>query len=330
MTDFSPDVRNAKPCCLDKTDIAIVRELFQGLPSSPIRPETKLSFRQVAKRLGLAEGTVRSRTKKLVDSGFIRGWAVHPNPGLLGLSVGVLGFEVGVSPKREVVEKLRLVEGNLLLVDYHKSYVGMVFFYDDAGSLRRKVDLISKIAAASEQSFYRVPFLPCRYRLSLTDWMIVLSLQEDHKKSYRKVGAELGLSARTVMRRVERMCKEGATFLLASANERALKGATRADLMVKWGDASVRAEAQENVLRVADEFCFFHGLWTDMAVLNLLIPNVPTSAEILEKVSVIEGVESARIEFVRERHESYELLGELVQRKVAETAASRPPLSLPG
>jgi hypothetical protein len=58
------------------------------------------------------------------------------------------------------------------------------------------------------------------------------------------------------------------------------------------------------------------GLWTDWGAFNLLIPNVPTSDDILGRVKKLKGIKKARIDFVQRRYEAYGLLGEAIERKV--------------
>lgn len=308
---------------MDRLDVAVIRELLQGSPTSPTRPEIRLSFRAVARRLQVSEGTVRARAKNLIDSGFIRGWAVHPNPNLLGLSERVLLVEASERPKRAAVEKLLLVEGTVLLVNYHGSAVGIIFFYTDEKSLQRKTDLVAKVAGGTVVASGDIQFPPCDLRLGPVDWKILASLQRRIGAPFPEIARELGLSARTVKRRVTRMTKAGAAFVLASGDESKLTDTVRCDLIVLWGDPRLRAAAQAELLRLLDDYNFYSGLWTSFSVFNLLVPSVQMAKDLLEKASAMEGVDEARIEFLQERHEAYHVLGDQIDGKVAELEKER-------
>lgn len=305
---------------MDKLDIAIIRELFQGKPTSPTRPEIKLSYRAVAKRLHSSEGTVRTRARKLVDSGFIRGWVIHPNLNTMGLRECVLLVDAGGGPKGSVVERLGLIEGTVLLVNYHGTGIGMVFIYKDEKSLRRKLDLIAKVAGGPVQWYADIPYPPCSLTLGLVDWRIIACLQRRISSSYADVGRELGLSARSIKRRVVRMTAGGAAFILASGDESKLRDTLRCDLHVRWGDPDLRGPSEAELLRFLEDYNFFSGLWTTFSAFNLMVPSVPLAKELLEKASSLGGVDGARIEFVQERRETYDALSDLIDEKVAELA----------
>jgi DNA-binding Lrp family transcriptional regulator len=302
---------------IDKFDVELVRELFQGLPTSPIRPEIKLSFRAISRRLGLSEGAIRARARRLEESGFIRGYAVHPNPSLIDAEVHAITFDVRSQPKQSVVDELRLVEGVYVLVDYHGPFVGVVLLCPTPTEsfLKRKIDLISRIAGTDRLWVSQIPFPPFPGQISLLDWKILLSLKEDLAKSYEQVSRELKISSRTVKRRMSLISRRGAAFLLPSTDEAALQGTLRADLCVKWVERGWE-RAQEKIMDIVKDYCFFNGLWVGYSAFHLFIPNVPTSLEIMSKVRRLQGIREARIEFVQRRYENYELLGEMIERKL--------------
>ena len=303
---------------MDKLDVAVIRELLQGLPTSPTRPGIRLSFRAVARRLGVPEGAVRARARRLVDSGFIRGWAVHPNPNLLGLNERVLLVEASRGSERDTVEKLMLIEGTVLLVNYHGNAMGVIFFYKDEKSLQRKTDLVEKVTGGTVLASADMSFPPCDLRLRLVDWKILAALQERIGAPYAEIARGLGLSTRTVKRRVTRMTKGGAAFVLASGDESKLRDTVRCDLIILWGDQRLRGPAQAELLHLLADYNFFSGLWTSFSVFNLLLPNVQIARDLLEKASALKGVEGARVEFLQERHEAYDTLRDQIDEKVAE------------
>jgi DNA-binding Lrp family transcriptional regulator len=241
---------------IDKLDVELIRELFQGIPGSPIRPEIKLSYRALANRLGVSEGTIRTRVGRLEEPGFIQGYAVHPHPSLIDVEVYAVSCEVSSPSKQSVVDTLKLVEGVYVMVDYHGPFIGLVLLSPSQNFLKRKVELISKLSGSGKAYPTRIPFPPCRYSLSQLDWRIILSLQRDVKKSYQRVAREIDVSTRTVKRRITSLIRAGAVFLLPSADEAALKGTLRADLWVEWPREGKR-EIQEKILEIVHEYSFW-------------------------------------------------------------------------
>ena len=82
---------------IDRLDLRLVKEL---------RKNGRQSYVDLAKILGVVEGTVRRRVKKLLDKNVIKIVAV-PNPRELGYNfVGIMGLQVRMADLRELADKL--------------------------------------------------------------------------------------------------------------------------------------------------------------------------------------------------------------------------------
>jgi Lrp/AsnC family transcriptional regulator for asnA, asnC and gidA len=82
---------------LDKLDQKIILDL---------QKDGRLPYMELAKMLGVTEGTVRNRFKKLVDKGIIRVTAI-PEIDKLGYNfMGIVGMQVRLADLREVGEQL--------------------------------------------------------------------------------------------------------------------------------------------------------------------------------------------------------------------------------
>lgn len=85
------------PMKLDKID----RELILGLQKNGRR-----SYMQLAKMIGVAEGTIRNRLKKLMAGGFIAVTAI-PELSRLGYNfIGIVGMQVRLADLCQVAEQL--------------------------------------------------------------------------------------------------------------------------------------------------------------------------------------------------------------------------------
>jgi DNA-binding Lrp family transcriptional regulator len=308
---------------LDSLDVEVLRELFQGEPTSPTRPEVVLSYRTVAKRLKVSEETVRKRARRLIESGFVRGWIVLPNPRLLGLKIGIAMFDAA-RPKDRTIEQFILVDETFVVIDYHGSGLLAIYFYKDERSLSNKLALLQSIANGPLYNADEILFPPCTAKLSLLDWKVMAALQKVPSRSYAAVAAVLGVSARTVKRRVTRMSKERAIFLLPSGDETRLKGVLRADLIAKLGDAALRPSARTSLLALVKDYSFFSGLEEKIAFFNLILPSAVDASSILRNASSTAGVQDARLDFVTERKERYEVLRDIVESKLSEVSAPHP------
>jgi len=88
---------------LDETDINILQLL---------REDSRLSFREIGKRIGVSTGTVSERVKGMIEAGVIKRFTTAVDPGLMGMDVSIF-LRIRVDPTtriEQVVEALELVE----------------------------------------------------------------------------------------------------------------------------------------------------------------------------------------------------------------------------
>ncbi len=96
---------------LDKVDIGIFREILEDRGAYPFQSDIRKSWRTIARKLNVDEATVRSRFKKLHQSGFTNNLRVVPIPSLFDLRLGQCRFEVNPeSMKEDVIRKLKLIQ----------------------------------------------------------------------------------------------------------------------------------------------------------------------------------------------------------------------------
>jgi DNA-binding Lrp family transcriptional regulator len=302
---------------LDSLDIRLVRELSQarmGLIWGDVSP----AYRLIGRKLGVSKETVRERITKMKSSGFLRTFPIHANPNLFGLSLGALTFDVPASAsKKDILHDLGLVEGVVTIVSHVGSMIGLVLFYEDEASRKKKVELISRISSATGQvDFTRVPYPECGVTMSRRDWEIVAALQGGGGRVSAETTRGLGFSDKTMRRRLKRMIDGRAIARFVSTDVRHLRGAVIADLVVYYTPGANRTAVDGGLLKDLDEVLFFPGLWSDHSVYSLILPSIPSAADILARVKANEGVRKARIELVEDRVELYEPFIEQVRKKL--------------
>ena len=112
---------------LDSVDVQILKELLQGQAAAPVNAQFRQSYEAIARRVGVNEETVRNRVKGYHRSGFIQDWRTIVNPNLL--RSGELAIWMDVNPptsKDEVVEKIRLMPGVVLIGHYYGTLLAII------------------------------------------------------------------------------------------------------------------------------------------------------------------------------------------------------------
>jgi len=282
----------------------------------------------VARKLRVDEVTVRNRIKRFQQSGFLKGWRLIVNPGLLGVRFAQLWFDVRPpSAKDDLIRKLSLMHGVLAVSDSYGSSLALVMMYEGEVSAKKEFELILEMSNAQSLVRANIPFPVCPIELSHTDWRIIKALQTDPRESYSVISREVGMSQKTVKRRLQRMIEERALFVIPSWNPKALDGAIIADLVVFYANPGSKTDLDKKIVsRFASLLVSTRLSDIEHGFFNFIIRNLSQAKEILTWVNEQHGVGNAFREFVQDRIEVYESFNEPVDKKLTETLMSvRPP-----
>src|SRR5712692_6581095 len=202
-------------CKVDSLDIRVCRELFRDRTGPLLQSDFRRSYRSMARKLRVDEVTVRNRIKRFQQSGFLKGWRLIVNPGLLGARFAQLWFDVRPpSAKDELVRKLSLMAGVLAISDSYGSSLALVIMYESEISAKKEFELIARMSNAQSLVRANIPFPVCTIELVHTDWKIIRAIQTDPRRSYSVISREVGRSQKTVKRRLQRMIERMALFVI--------------------------------------------------------------------------------------------------------------------
>ncbi len=286
---------------MDKLDITILRELTQAQTVLPGRPGLISSYRELARKIGFSAGTVRNRINGMYSSGVLIGSSVYPNPNFLGLKAGAFAIESSpLLSKSDVVDGIRSVDGVYFIQNFHGTYLGIAFVYQDEESLASKLASFRKATGAEEGMFSRVFYPPCRDTLTVPEWKLIASLSRGHFQSYEKLARELNISVRTLKRRLSRITAVGAILSVPNMDYTAISGGVPADLIVSFADSKARSEIESRIIEVVKEYTIYAGVWESFGMYSMILPKVVTATLLANKVRRTPGVKMARVEIVDE------------------------------
>jgi DNA-binding Lrp family transcriptional regulator len=199
-------------------------QLYQLLNLDPRMP-----YRELANRLGTSTPAIHKRLQALTAAGVLRTATIISTSYLNASIVSIFGHIEAKQPVEEIINKLRKNEcfsGAILCASNNIFIIGM---------LRRPTDMESFHSFVRETCQMKHTTLAIDYlnefdnvvpsppvapevKLSALDLRIVSSFHYDARKSYDKVAAEVGVSARTVRKHLERMIAEGSIELWTVVN----------------------------------------------------------------------------------------------------------------
>ena len=110
----------------------------------------------------------------------MKGWWVGINPTLIGQEMAQIWFDVRPpSVKADVIQKISLIQGVAVVKDFFAASLGAVIYYDGPQTLGKTLELVRKIANASDVVSVNEPFPKCSISLTMDDWGIIKSLAEE-------------------------------------------------------------------------------------------------------------------------------------------------------
>jgi DNA-binding Lrp family transcriptional regulator len=190
---------------MDRTDLRILREMLfeRAFTFAPWNP--RISAAVVAARTGLATSTVSDRIRAWRRDGFMRAIRVIPHPELFGARL--IGHKVRADTADgfdRLQAMLHLVPNVVHALEMESTY--WVFYMDEAGeSVRRGEELFRTIPGIHVFDTSPIPLPPCSHTPSPLDWRILESMSDFPDFTVARVSRQLGVSPKTVTRRLDRL-----------------------------------------------------------------------------------------------------------------------------
>ncbi|MEM3029329.1 MAG: winged helix-turn-helix transcriptional regulator [Thermoproteota archaeon] len=192
---------------MDKTDMILCQLLLSN---------SRLSYRELANKLNLSVTAVHSRIQSLVEQGVIRRFSARLSPRVFK-AVSVLVFGLSQAVPIQDLEKEFAEHGSVYWLGVGGGsilYIGAclreISELDNLLSdLREKCGILEPTIGIVTHTSLPSDTIPVEAKLSSLDYRIIRSLADDSRKALSKVAEELGVSTRTVRRRLERMIELG-------------------------------------------------------------------------------------------------------------------------
>lgn len=279
-----------RPGNLDTTDLAILRELTHP---TTFQWDVRVSYAEVGRRVSLDEETVRARVKRMQEDGVIQGWRVMVNPGLLGRTVSRLVINAADDAAKErLLQALLAMDGVFLVFEFYGPSLGAVIACESGRALERHLDLLRLLGGEVTTSPLTYP--SPTVELTPQDWRIVQALRRDVRRAYGELAAELGLSERTVRRRVERMTEGKALILQATLDQTRVHGIVAAMFTVAHKDPAARGTVDAYLRKLPSViFQWYEG---PVSRVSLGRPNVSELDALRRDLAALPGVAHVRMD----------------------------------
>lgn len=183
---------------MDEIDLIILRKL---------REDSRLTYRKLADLINMAVSTIHKRINTLKEDEVILGFTARPS--IIALkSLVVTVFGTSNAKSLSAVSKELGQNENIVSVAWASGkmmYISGIL--RDISALRDHSIYVSKTAKMSEPTvgIIDVPYITLPEPLTSIDYKIIKSLNRDSRKPLVDVADDVGLSTKTVKKRLDRM-----------------------------------------------------------------------------------------------------------------------------
>ena len=183
---------------MDEIDLFIIRKLLEN---------SRVTYRELADMVDMSVSAIHKRIKILEDGGIINAYIVRPSQiALKYLWVSIFGTSYAKS--LEMVSKELGQHENISMVSINGGkYIYIKAYLRDISELQEYSSFVSKVAQISEPTIgiVAVPYVTTPEPLTSIDYKILKTLNRDARKPISDIADDIGISAKTVRKRINRM-----------------------------------------------------------------------------------------------------------------------------
>ena len=183
---------------MDEIDFTILKKLLEN---------SRLTYRELAERVSMSVSAIHKRINSLVDNKIIEAFTAQPSSIALkslwiiifgtskAKSMDLLSKELG---QHESIKFVAITVGKFLYISA---------FLRDISELQEYSVYVSKTAQISEPTvgIVNMPYMTTPEPLTTVDYKILKTLNRDARKPITDIADDVGFSAKTVRKRLDRM-----------------------------------------------------------------------------------------------------------------------------
>ena len=193
---------------MDEIDYFLLKKLLEN---------SRVTYRELADMTDMSVSAIHKRIRRLVDDGFITTFIARPSFIALKFLLVLIYGTSNAKSMDEVSKELGQHESIHYIGISGGKYLQVSAFLRDLSELQEFGSYVSKTAHISEPTIaiVNLPYLTLPEPLTSIDFKILKTLNRDARKSLTDIADDVGISAKTVRKRLDRMIENKlATFTI--------------------------------------------------------------------------------------------------------------------
>lgn len=299
--------------------VRVLKELTSPTPTT-FQWDIRESYAHIAKSLQVDEETIRIAIKDIQKSGLVQKWGLLLNPHLIGQKLAAIQLEVDEHDvnrkKSDVISQIKLIEGVVLVFDYHGKEVRVIFYFDSEQSLARKIKLIISICGSKTDKviFWNSSYPHSSFRIRKTDWQILSVLWNDPRQNAADIAKEVRVSTRTVNRRLKLMTELKVFSLIPVRNIKNSTGLFCSFLILCPEEMKKEIDLLVNSIdRPVD---YINARESKIYLVTLVFENIGKAEEFEGKIRALRDMEEVRMNIIKEFNFVDSWFDEVLQREL--------------
>jgi DNA-binding Lrp family transcriptional regulator len=263
------------------------------------------SFSRLAKRLDVDDQTIRNTMKRMQVSGFLKNWSIIVNPHVFNMEAASIILESqkgGSRVKNEILSQLKLIDGVAIIFQFLDGLgFRVILYYIDEKDLQRKIQLLSAVCSTNRQPrAWKLVYPPIKKELKRTDWQILGLLLRNSRENTSRMAASIGVSGRTIRRRLAILTLNRAFFVDPIVDFKRLDGFLHL-FVVSFSSKTEKTLADQSLLQTPDAFIFIDTTAESYTVLAAICQNISQASRISGRLRLLKGVKKIMSKIVEDR-----------------------------
>ena len=194
---------------------------------------------------------------------------------------------------------IKLVEGVHSIIDFRGKEIVVLIYYEASDSLDNKVQRIETICGSQRLGLWDNPFPRPDVEMKKSDWRIIEAMRENPWRDLEEVAKQLGLSTRTVQRRLTALKDGRAIYLHRPPNADVVTG-LMCNFQIFFSDPGKKRTADYEIHSTFKRMGASDTTHALFSIFGISCANFSEADKVTERLKAIDGVERVDMRIMKE------------------------------